>query len=59
MITIKIPIIPSFLAILFFIIPLFMEIDESDRIPAIVFSVLFSTISFFASYGVFMMLGAI
>lgn len=58
MITITIPIIPSLFAILFFIIPLFMEIDESDRIPAFVSSVIFSTISFFASYGFFIVLGA-
>ena len=59
MITITIPIIPVLFAILFFIIPLFMEINESDRIFAFVFSVIFSTISFFASYGFFMVLGAI
>lgn len=59
MITITIPIIPSLFAILFFIIPLFMEIDKSDRILAFVISVIFSVISFFASYGFFMVLGAI
>ena len=59
MITITIPIIPSLFAILFFIIPLFMEIDESDRIFAFVISVIFSSISFFATYGLFMVLGAI
>ena len=59
MITITIPIIPSLFAILFFIIPLFMVIDESDRILAFVLSVIFSAISFFASYGFFMVLGAI
>ena len=59
MITITIPIIPSLFAILFFIISLFMEIDKSDRIFAFVFSVIFSVISFFASYGFFMVLGAI
>ena len=59
MITITIPIIPSLFAILFFIIPLFMEIDEFDRIFAFVISVIFSSISFFATYGLFMVLGAI
>ena len=59
MITITIPIIPSLFAILFFIIPFFMEIDESDRIFSLVMSAIFSTISFFASYGFFMVLGAI
>ena len=59
MITITIPIIPSLFAILFFIIPLFMEIDESDRIFSLVMSAIFSTISFFATYGLFMVLGAI
>ena len=59
MITITIPIIPSLFAILFFIIPLFMGIDESDRILAFVLSTIFSSISFFASYGFFMVLGAI
>lgn len=59
MITITIPIIPSLLAIFFFIIPIFMEINESDRFLAFVISVIFSAISFFASYGVFMVLGAI
>ena len=59
MITITIPIIPSLFAILFFIIPLLMEIDVSDRFFAFVISVIFSTMSFFASYGFFMVLGAI
>lgn len=59
MITITIPIIPSLFAILFFIIPLFMEIDESDRFFTFVMSVIFSTMSFFASYGLFVVLGAI
>ena len=59
MITITIPIIPSLFAILFFIIPLFMEIDESDRILAFVFSATSSSITFFATYGLFVVLGAI
>ena len=59
MITITIPFIPSLFAILFFIIPLFMEIDVSDRFFAFVISVIFSTMSFFASYGLFVVLGAI
>lgn len=59
MMTITIPIIPSLIAILFFIITIFMEIDESDRIFAFLFSVFCSAISFFAFYGLFMMLGAI
>lgn len=59
MITITIPIIPSLFAILFFILPLLMEINESDRFLAFVLSVIFSTIFFFASYGFFMVLGAI
>ena len=49
MITITIPIIPSLFAILFFILPLLMEINESDRFLAFVLSVIFSTISFFGS----------
>lgn len=59
MITITIPFIPSLFAILFFILPLLMEINESDRFLAFVLSVIFSTITFFASYGFFMVLGAI
>lgn len=59
MITITIPFIPFLFAISILIVSLLMEIDESDRIPSIVFSALFSTISFFASYGFFMVLGAI
>ena len=59
MITITIPFIPSLLAISIFIIFLLMEIDESDRFPAFVFSVIVSTICFFASYGFFMVLGSI
>ena len=59
MVTITIPFIPSLFAILFFIIPLLMEINESDRFLAFVLSVIFSIISFFASYGFFMVLGAI
>ena len=59
MITITIPFIPSLFAILFFILPLLMEINESDRFLAFVLSVIFSTISFFSSYGFFMVLGAI
>ena len=45
--------------LVFFIITIFMEIDESDRILAFLFSVFCSAISFFAFYGLFMMLGAI
>ena len=59
MITITIPIIPVFFAILFFIIPLFMEIDESDRIIVFFLSAMCSSIAFFGSYGLFVMLGAI
>ena len=59
MITITIPIIPVLFAILFFIIPLYTEIDESDRIFAFVMSVIFSSISFFTTYGLFLVLGAI
>lgn len=57
MITITIPFIPSLLAILILIISLLMEIDESDRIPSIIVSVLCSMIFFFASYGLFAVLG--
>ena len=57
MITITIPFIPSLLAISIFIISLLVEIDESDRILSIVVSVLCSMISFFASYGLFAVLG--
>ena len=59
MITITIPFIPFLFAISILIVSLLMEIDESDRILSIVFSALFSAISFFASYGFFMVLGAI
>ena len=58
MITITIPFIPFLLAISIFIISLLMEIDESDRFPAFVISVIVSTICFFASYGLFMVLCA-
>lgn len=57
MITITIPFIPFLFAILILIISLLMEIDESDRIPSIIVSVLCSMISFFASYGLFAVLG--
>lgn len=59
MITITIPFIPSLFAILFFILPLLMEIDESDRIITFVFSAMCSSIAFFGSYGLFVMLGVI
>ena len=59
MITITIPIIPFLLAISIFIVSLLMEIDESDRIFAFVLSVIFSLISFFTMYGLFVVLGAI
>ena len=49
MITITIPIIPVLFAISIFIISLLMEIDESDRFPAFVISVIVTTICFFAS----------
>lgn len=57
MITITIPFIPCLFAIFILIISLLMEIDESDRIPSIIVSVLCSMISFFASYGLFAVLG--
>lgn len=59
MVTITIPLIPSLMAILSVIMFLFMEIDESDRILAFVVSGVLSAITFFASYGLFTMLGMI
>ena len=59
MITITIPFIPFLFAISILIVSLLMEIDESDRILSIVFSALFSAISFFASYGFLVVLGVI
>lgn len=58
MITITIPFIPSLLAILSFIMFIFMEIDESDRILTFVISAMCSSIAFFASYGLFSIFGA-
>ena len=58
MVTITIPAIPSFLAILPFILLLFTEIDESDRILTFFICALVSALLFFASYGVFSILGA-
>ena len=57
MITITIPFIPSLLAILSFIMLIPMEIDESDRIITFVFSAMCSSMAFFASYGLFSILG--
>ena len=59
MITITIPFIPSLFAILSFIMFVFMEIDESDRIIVFLLSAMCSSIAFFGSYGLFVMLGAI
>ncbi len=59
MMTITIPAIPSLLAILSFIMFIFMEIDESDRIITFMFSAMCSSIAFFGSYGLFVMLGVI
>ena len=59
MITITIPFIPSLLAILSFIMFIYMEIDESDRIIVFLLSAMCSSIAFFGSYGLFVMLGAI
>ena len=59
MVTITIPLIPSLMAILSVMIFLFMEIDESDRIIAFVICGMLSAITFFASYGLFTMLGMI
>ena len=58
MIRITIPIIPSLLAILSFILLLFTEIDESDWAITFFISALASAIVFFASYGLFSILGA-
>ena len=58
MITITIPFIPSLLAILSFTLLLFTEIDESDRILTFFICALVSAIIFFASYGLFSILGA-
>lgn len=58
MITITIPFIPSLFAILSFIMFVFIEIDESDRILLFVISVMLSAAVFFATYGFFAMLGA-
>ena len=57
MITITIPFIPSLFAILSFIMFIFIEIDESDRILLFVISVMLSSAVFFAKYGFFAMLG--
>lgn len=59
MVTITIPLIPSFIAILVPIFFLFMEIDESDRIIVFVACVMLSAITFFALYGLFTALGMI
>ena len=59
MTTITIPFIPSLLAILSFIMFIYMEIDESDRIIVFLLSAMCSSIAFFGSYGLFVMLGAI
>ena len=59
MVTITIPLIPSFMAILAFTMLPFMEIDKSDRIIVFVLSGMLSTITFFASYGFFTMQGVI
>ena len=59
MITITIPFIPSLIAILSFIMFIYMEIDESDRIIVFFLSTMCSSIAFFGSYGLFVMLGAI
>ena len=59
MITITIPFIPSLIAILSFIMFIFEGIDESDRIITFVLSAMCSLISFFGSYGLFVMMGVI
>lgn len=59
MVTITIPAIPSLLAILSFIMFISMEIDESDRILTFFICALVSALVFFASYGLFAMLGVI
>lgn len=59
MITITIPFIPSLLAILSFIMFIYMQIDESDRIIVFLLSAMCSSIAFFGAYGLFVMFGVI
>ena len=54
MITITIPFIPFLFAIFAFMIPIFILIDDEDRILAFFVSTIFSIFFFFAAYVFFM-----
>ena len=58
MITVTIPAIPFLIGISAFFVSIFSMADDSDVLPMFILSVTISVILFFASYGVFSILGA-
>ena len=58
MITVTIPAIPFLIGIGAFFVSIFSMVDDSDVLPMFILSVTISVILFFASYGVFSILGA-
>ena len=58
MITVTIPVIPFLIGIGAFFVSIFTMVDDSDMLPVFILSVTISLILFFASYGVFSILGA-
>lgn len=58
MITVTIPVIPFLIGIGAFFVFIFSMVDDSDMLPVFILFVTISLILFFASYGVFSILGA-
>ena len=58
MITVTIPAIPFLIGIGVFFISIFSMVDDSDMLPMFILSAMISVILFFASYGLFSILGA-
>lgn len=58
MITVTIPVIPSLIGIGAFFVCIFSMVDDSDMLPVFIIFVTISLILFFASYGLFSILGA-
>ena len=59
MVTITIPLIPFLIGIGTFFVGIFTMVDDSGIIPEFVLIITISVIVFFASYGMFTMLGMI
>ena len=58
MITVTIPAIPFLIGIGVFFASIFSMVDDSDMLPMFILSAMILVILFFASYGLFSILGA-